>query len=373
MRNEAVFSTAHSTLAGRHILMSTLIIAKTASVVMAGSAPTTDSSTVLAEVGNRTITQQQVDARLKLQLYNARKAVIDQMIDDYLLQQAAERQRLSITAYLKREVDDKAAGEVNEAVARKFYNENKDKIPALKSAGSYDKIKDRLLAALRNRVADQKRAELLASLRKQADVKVLLEPPRMEVAAGGHPALGPGKAPVTIVEFGDFQCPFCRAAESTVNAVRLKYGDRVRLVYVDFPLSFHNHSMDAANAARCAGEQDKFWQFHDAMFADQTKLAPADLKATAGKLKLDTAKFDKCVDQVRYQDAINRDVELGHKLNVTGTPAFFINGRPLEGAQPEAKFIEVIDDELSPAHGKSEQTSIEHRQNVAVRSDESKS
>jgi predicted DsbA family dithiol-disulfide isomerase len=328
---------------------------------------------VVAKVGSHEITQQQIDDKLRLQLYNARRAVIDQMVDEYLLQQAADRQKLSVTAYLKREVDDKAAAEVNEAAARKFYDENKDKIPALKTAGSFDKIKARLIAALRQQAAQQKRAELLSNLRSHSHVRVLLEAPRMEVASGGHPARGPGNAAVTIVEFGDFQCPFCRAAESTVKAIRLKYGDRVQLVYVDFPLSFHNHSMDAANAARCAGEQGKFWQYHDVLFADQSKLAPADLKVTAKKLGLDTTKFDTCLDQARYESAINRDVELGHKLNVTDTPAFFIDGRPLEGAQPEAKFIEVIDDELALAQGKPALAGRASQRKVATRSDGSKS
>jgi protein-disulfide isomerase len=109
------------------------------------------------------------------------------------------------------------------------------------------------------------------------------------------------------------------------------------------------------------------------LFADQAKLAPADLKATAKKLGLDTAKFATCLDQARYDSAINSDVELGRKLNVTGTPAFFIDGRPLEGSQPEAKFIEVIDEALVPAQGKSQRASGNHNRNVAARSDGSKS
>jgi protein-disulfide isomerase len=369
MRSDISYAGAHRKLAGRgrQILMSALSLAVTASIAGARSAPATDSSAVVAEVGTHKITEQQVDAKLKLQLYNARKAVIDRMVDDYLVQQAAEREKLSVAAYLKREIDDKAAADVNEAAARKFYDQNKDKLPGLKAAGSFDKIKDRLIAALRQQAQQQKRAELLASLRKQADVKVLLEPPRVEVASGGHPALGPGNAPVTIVEFGDFQCPFCRAAESSVKAVRHKYGDHVQLVYVDFPLSFHNNAMHAANAARCAGEQGKFWQYHDALFADQAKLAPADLKATAKKLGLETAKFDICLSQGRYDNAISRDVALGHKLNVTGTPTFFIDGRLLEGAQPEASFIEVIDEELAAAHSKPEQARIETKGKVAAR------
>jgi protein-disulfide isomerase len=331
------------------ILTAMAVVVVSAATASARALPATDSNSVLAEVGNHKITEQQVDSRIELQLYNARKAAIDQMVDDYVLKQAAAKEKLSVPDYLKREADDKAAAEVTDAAAHKFYDDNKDKIAALRAAGSYDKIKDRLIAALRQSATQQKREELLARLRKEADVKVLLQPPRVEVSADNHPTLGPKNAPVTIVEFGDFQCPFCRGVEGTLKTVREKYGDRVRLIYVDFPLSFHSHAMQAASAARCAGEQGKFWQYHDALFADQSKLAPGDLKATAKKLGLNTAKFDACFDKGRYDDAIKNDQALGQRLDVNGTPTFYIDGRSLVGAQPEEKFSEIIDDELAPA------------------------
>jgi len=333
----------------RHLLIATAVVITSAATVNARAVPATDSNSVLAEVGNHKITEKEVDSKIELQLYNARKAAIDQMVDDYVLQQAAAKEKLSVSDYLKREVDDKAAAEVTDATARKFYDENKDKIRPLKEAGSYDKIKDRLIAALRQRASQQTHDQLFARLRKESDAKVLLQPPRVEVTAEGHPTLGPKSAAVTIVEFGDFQCPFCRGVEDTLKTVREKYGNRVRLVYVDFPLSFHNHAMQAASAARCAGEQGKFWQYHDALYADQSKLAPADLKSTAKKVGLNTAKFDACFDKGRYDDAIKRDMALGQKLDVSGTPTFFIDGRSLVGAQPEEKFADIIDDELAPA------------------------
>ncbi len=116
---------------------------------------------------------------------------------------------------------------------------------------------------------------------------------------------------------------------------------------MDFPLGIHDHAIDAASAGRCAGEQGKFWQFHDAMFADQSKLKPDDLKADAKKLGLDTAKFDECLDKGKYKSAIESDMAQGRDLGVDGTPAFFINGRPLSGAQPFEKFQTTIDEELA--------------------------
>ena len=123
------------------------------------------------------------------------------------------------------------------------------------------------------------RQALIERLRKNEPVKILLEPKRVVVDSSGHPSIGAKDAPVTIVEFTDFQCPFCKATEATLKDFRTKYGDKIRLVHMDFPLPFHSHALDAAKAARCANEQGKFWQFHDALFANQGKLAPADLKA----------------------------------------------------------------------------------------------
>ena len=146
------------------------------------------------------------------------------------------------------------------------------------------------------------RQALVERLSKDAPVKILLDPQRIAVDSSGHPALGAKDAPVTIVEFADFQCPFCNKTENTLKQLRAKYGDKIRLVHMDFPLAFHSHALDAAKAARCANEQGKFWQFRDALFADQSKLAPADLKATAKTLGLNTSQFDACFDKAQIRE-----------------------------------------------------------------------
>ncbi|HTQ24211.1 MAG TPA: thioredoxin domain-containing protein [Candidatus Binataceae bacterium] len=317
-----------------------------------------DSGPVLAEVGNHKITQPEVDAKIKIKLYDARKEALDQMVDDYLLQQAAKKDKLSVADYLKREVTDKAAASVTDATAKKFYDENKDKIPALKSAGSYDKIKDRLIAALRQRDVQRDQEELMARLRKEGNAKILLEPPRISVnlSESSHPTLGSKDATVKVIEFADFQCPYCKRSEEAVKTIREKYGDRIELVFMDFPLSFHANAMPAANAARCANAQGKFWPYHDALFADQSKLDPASLKATAKKLGLDSAKFDACFDKNQYSAAIQKDLEEGRRLNVNGTPTFFIDGRELVGAQPADSFTSMIDEELAKNSARGKKT-----------------
>jgi protein-disulfide isomerase len=316
--------------------------------LMASVSIAADSGQVVATVGNHKITEKELDAKIKPQLaamesqvYELKVQAIKSMADDYVLEQAAKKENLTPEAYLKKHLAGKP---VTETDAKLFYDQHKE---IQQRYPKYDEIKDRLTQALEAQRYEQERAALIDQLRKDHPVTVMLTAPRIQVKTAGHPEIGSKDAPVTIVEFSDFQCPFCGRAEPTLKQVREKYGDKVRLIYLDFPLGIHDHAIDAASAGRCAGEQGKFWQFHDAMFADQSKLTPADLKADAKKLGLDTAKFDDCLDKGKYKAAIEADLTQGKDLGIDGTPAFFINGRPLTGAQPFDKFQTTIDEELS--------------------------
>ncbi len=311
-----------------------------------------DPNAVVATVGDHKISEKELDAKVKPQLdqmhaalekrveqliadktFDLRRQTLESMTDDYLIEQAAQRDKLSVDEYVKKETTGKSAA--TEAAAKKFYDQNK-------GPGSvpFDKIKSKLIQVL-------SRQALVERLRKNASVKILLEPKRLAVNSSDHPAIGAKDAPVTVVEFTDLQCPYCKKTEDTLKELRAKYGDKIRIVHMDFPLPFHSHALDAANGARCANEQGKFWQFRDAVFADQGKLAPADLKAAAKKLGLNTTQFDACFDKAKYDSQIKSDLAAGEKLGVDGTPAFFVDGRPLTGAQPTEKFEEIINDELA--------------------------
>ena len=311
-----------------------------------------DPKTVVATVGDHKITEQDLDQKVKPQMdqlraalakrvedlirdktFDIRRKTLETMTEDYLLSQAAQQQKMGVDDYIKKEASGKDG--VTDADAKKYYDQNKSP-----QWPPYDVAKAQLMPVL-NRQA------LLERLRKNEPVKILLEPKRMVVDSGGHPSIGAKNAPITMVEFEDFQCPYCKASENTVKEVRAKYGDKVRVVHMDFPLSFHSHSMDAANAARCANDQGKFWQFRDTLFTNQSKLAPADLKATAKTLGMNTGQFNECFDKGKHEDEIKKDLAAGEKAGVDGTPGFFIDGRPLVGAQPLDKFTEIIDDEIS--------------------------
>jgi protein-disulfide isomerase len=314
----------------------------------ADSAP----NTVLATIGNHPVTQGEVDHKVAAQLYDLRKQALDEIIDDYLLRQAATKAGLKPDDYVKRQVE-LSAPRVTAQQAEQFYGEHKAKLDEETGGHSFDDIKPRLIAALQRQRDEDAQEQLMQRLRAENHVSVLLEAPRMNIVTAGHPSTGAPSAPVTIIEFSDFQCPFCRAAESSLKQVRQKYGNQVRLVYMDFPLGFHPHAMDAARAARCAADQDKFWQFHDALFLDQKKLGPDNLRQTAAKVGLDRDKFNACFADDRHDAGIREDMAKGNSLGVTGTPTFFINGRELVGAQPPPKFNEVIDEELARAKTRS--------------------
>ena len=301
----------------------------------------------LALVGGVPITEADVDRAADAQLreLRSREAAIrsqalEELIAQRLLDKEAAARGMALSALWKVEVEDKAG--VSQAEVRDLYQTNKDKMGGMSEADAMKQIESRLLPQRQR----ERQAVFVRELRQKAGVKVLLGPTRVAVDVTGRPIRGNKDAPVTIVEFSDFQCPFCSRARPTVNKVRETYGDKVRIIFRNFPLSIHPQALKAGEAAACAGEQGKFWEMHDRLFANQNKLQVADLKEHAGALGLDAAAFTQCLDSGRHTADMQKDVEAGAGYGVSGTPSFFINGRPVVGAQPFEGFAQVIDDEL---------------------------
>ncbi|NPA30937.1 MAG: DsbA family protein [Chloroflexi bacterium] len=173
-------------------------------------------------------------------------------------------------------------------------------------------------------------------------------PQRVEVSADDDPSWGPEDAPITIIEFSDFQCPFCaRFRKQTYDRLKEEYGDKIRFVYRDFPLvQIHPEAVPAALAANCAGEQGKYWEYHDLLFLGDRPLNRDTYIAYAEQLGLDVDEFSRCLDEERYLDEIQKDFDDGVAAGVRGTPTFFVNGIPLVGAQPFENFKAIIDQEL---------------------------
>jgi protein-disulfide isomerase len=282
---------------------------------------------------------------VRQQEYQLRKQVLDEAIAKRLLEQAAAARKISVDELNRVEVDGKAAA-VTETEKKEFYEKNKARFGQKPEQEALQQIE----VGLRQQRQRERRAAFIKELRDKAGVTVMLEPPRVAVAAGDNPAKGPAGAPVTLIEFSDFQCPFCARVTPTLKKLEEAYPDKLRIVFRDHPLlSLHKNAEIAAEAAACANEQGKFWEMHDRLFANQAKLEAADLKQHAADLGLNAEAFNKCFDAAKYKADIQRDSEEASRLGLSGTPAFFINGRLLVGAQPYESFAQVIDEELELA------------------------
>jgi protein-disulfide isomerase len=306
-----------------------------------GKKTTSGASPVVARYSGKEITLAELDKEIATQLYELRSEALEKMITKEVVRAEAKKQGKDEKALL-RSVAEKEAGKPTEAEVRKFYDDNKERM----EGQPFETLKGLIEMQLGRRKQQEAVGRYIDGLKKAVGVKITLPIPRVEVPAVG-PAKGPANAPVTIVEFSDFECPFCSRGKETVEKVLSAYPGKIRLVFRDYPLPFHSKAKKAAEAALCADEQGKFWEMHDRLFSDQSKLGVDDLKASAKALSLDTAKFDSCLDSGKLASKVDENMSAGEKAGVNGTPAFFINGRLLSGAQPLEKFKEVIDEELA--------------------------
>jgi len=328
-----------------------MIMAITASAVVgrsAGGPPGGDASKV-AIVGNRTVTRAELEERVRPKLiqienqrYEALSDGLNELIADELEKQEAAVRGISPGVLEAQEIDAKVTDPTDQEV-QNVYDANKAQL----AGQTLDQVKPRIVQYLKQQRLEQRRAAFVEELKQKHKTTIMLRPPAFEVATAGRPEKGGGaKAPVTIIEFSDYQCPFCQRAEGVVDQVMHAYGNKVRLVFRDFPLPIHPQARPAAEAASCANAQGKFWEYHAKLFANQSALGEEQLKEYAKDVGLDPAKFEDCLTQKPFSAAIDKDLSEAAKLGINGTPAFFINGRLLSGAQPFEKFKEVIDEEL---------------------------
>jgi len=280
---------------------------------------------------------------LRSQEYDIKKKALEDLIQQKLLESAAKKKGLTAEQLLVQEVDTKV-GEPSDAEVQGYYMALRDR-----TKSPFAEIQVQLKQSLKQATIQQARQDYMKRLREEGNVVVRLSAPRVNVAFDPARVRGNADAPITIVEFSDYQCPFCHQVEPTIEAVLAKYGDKVRLAYRDFPLrNIHEHAELAAEASRCAVEQGKFWEYHDQLFK-ATNLDKAALVGYARDAKLDPAKFDSCLTGDKYKAEIDKDIEDGRKAGVSGTPTFFINGISTSGAQQQDAFTRIIDEELAKA------------------------
>jgi len=307
-----------------------------------------DGGKVVAKVDGKPLTRadldksaaealEQLERKFRQEQHDVLDSQLKQVVQDRLVETEAAARKISKEKLLE-EIKPEP---VTDAKVDAFYEENKARIPRPK-----DQVAGQIKQYLEAQGQTEAREKFFKNLEAKYKVEYLLEPYRIPVEAAGFPAKGPASAPVTIVEFSDFQCPFCSRLNPSLEQAKTKYGDKVRIVFRQFPLPMHENAAKAAEAALCAKEQGKFWEMHDAMFKDQSGLAVDALKTKAAGLGLKAADFNSCLDSGREKPAVEADVKDGSKAGVSGTPAMFINGRFINGAVPFEQISQVIDDEL---------------------------
>ena len=314
-----------------------------------------DRARVLATVNGQPITAGDVEAslqplilRTQEELYTLRNKELTLRINDTLLQQEAQKQKVTPSALLQTEIKAKAVP-ITEAEARRFYDQNKERI-----SGEFAQVKEQIVQYLQ-RSEDRKVEEALAArLRKAASVQVYLTapaPPVFTISTNDQPSKGNPNAPVTIVEFTDFQCSSCAQAQPIIERTLAEFDGQVKLVIRDFPLEKHAEAFKAAEAAEAARAQGKYWEYTALLFQHQSAFGKDKLSEYAAQLKLDAQQFRAALDTGQFADPVQRDVQEGLRLGVNGTPTLFVNGRRI--AEPSYEALKAAIEEALRATEKS--------------------
>lgn len=310
------------------------------------------SNSTLAEVDGQVISSADLDRASGKELFHQRETLykleqkkLDEYIGAMLLTKEARRRGIAVTTLVDQEVNSKIAPVRDDEVTA-FYESNKDRLKV-----EFEKIREQIRQYLHEQRVETSKTIYVNSLRANAKIVTYLKPPpvfRVEISLNGAPSKGAEKAAVTIVKFEDFQCPYCKAVQPTFAELLKRYDGKVRVVHKDLPLdAIHPQARQAAEAARCAGEQGQFWQYHDKLYNGFPKLDVGDLKSYAKEVGLNAGNFDQCLASGKVKAAVQKDLSEGAELGLTGTPAFFINGREITGAQPIEAFTAIIEDELA--------------------------
>lgn len=277
--------------------------------------------------------------KMKVETFEAAKRRSNQLVDDMLLLEEANRRQVGPEEIIRTQISDKVRNPTEEEIA-KFYSENKARI-----AGDLNSVRNQIAAYLQNESRQRLEQDLSTQLRKGANIQWLITeptPPIQNISVDDDPSRGDVNAPVTIVEFTDYQCPACAAMHPVLDEVTKSYGAKVRFVVRDFPLNQHENARKAAEAANAAHAQGKFFEYIALLFKNQKALDVPSLKKYATEIGLDRARFDAALDRGLYATEVKKDIEDGEMYGVGSTPTIFINGIQLRTLSAEA-LREAID------------------------------
>ena len=318
---------------------------------------------IVAMIKGRPVTAQELEMslaselhQLEMQIYARKRDQLDRIIIARLLEEEAAKRGVSVQQLVSDKVPVDAIDVTEEEVDR-YYQANQTRWADWK--GTPEELKTRIRIQLRNDKYRQKIIEYGQSLAAPGEVVVYLDEPAGPLAhlnLQGAYSLGPADAAVTVIEFSDYLCPACRKAHDTTGKIKDLYKGRIKWIFKDFPLRMHKWADKAAEAARCAGEQGKFWEYQDVLFGSKEELDPLRLKRYAGELGLQAEQFGQCLDSGKYKGAVEADIETARKAGINSTPTFVIDGVPNPGALSLEKFQELLDDALRKAASRKQET-----------------
>ncbi len=327
--------------------LATVILGATVIVSGAGTAFAQTDTTVVAEVNGVKLTvadlEQEESAKLLQahnQYYQAEKKALEDLIEKRLLQQKASHEGLSVDQLLDRDIKSQLQDPTEDQM--KVYYED------LETDQPYEAVRGKILEKIRQLRTDKARTAYVRALRAQSNVIVELRSPSANVNLENAYSLGSKHPLVTLVEFADYECPYCQKVASDLKKLQDEFGDKLAVVYKDFPLPMHSHSQKAAEAARCAGKQGKFWEYHDELFRSK-QLDVGRLKEDALALHLDARQFGTCLDSGEEAADVQRDREEGVKLGLSGTPSFFVNGHFYSGALDYTALHQIVEEQVEAA------------------------
>jgi protein-disulfide isomerase len=319
----------------------------TLALALAASAQTNNSD-VAVEVGGHKFTIAEVEQKESGRLlqarntyYQAQRSAINQFIDEQLLEQKAAAEHLTVEQLIQRDIASHISDPTEDQM--KVYYEG------VGTDEPYEKVRPQILSHIHDLRVAKARAEYIKNLRNVTNVAVMILPPSASMSVDGAPILGAKAAPVTLVEYADYECPYCQQVYPELKKLEEAFAGKLSVVFKDCPLPMHSHAKKAAEAAICARDQGKFWEYHNALFEHAGKLDTPQLKDNAKEIGLDTAKFDTCLDSGSESAKVQKGVEEATTLGLTGTPSFFINGHFYSGAMKFEALRDVVQQELAAA------------------------
>jgi protein-disulfide isomerase len=333
----------------RHLILGSILLVATVACAQPPAAETAGDVGVVARFADQVITSAELDEAVKAQLislrqqeYELKRQQLEQTIYERLVERAATAAGVTAAQYTEQQVAAKV-GEPAEAEIQQVLTQYRARLNPDDA-----KAREQVVGYLKQQQQAKLNADLKERLFREANVEILLEPMRFEAkVAADHPVRGGGpKAPITLIEYTDFQCPFCIRVQPTLAQIMERYGDSVRHVFKHLPLPMHPQARLGAEASLCAGAQGKFWEMHDWLFANKDKIARDSLVTEATALGLNAEAFAACLDSNTFGARVDEDMSEARSFGITGTPGFLINGIAIRGAMPFEEFARTIDSEL---------------------------